>query len=424
MSTPDLSRIRKHGESRMTDACSEYGEDLTAQVECDVSWEAHEICSPGNQLGRYVWGVLTWRGDEIALKRPLVGEQYRIVLSVHFCAKAFCRLSCMQKGIAMPRAVGGASVGYGVQTPAIECRGLTKRYGSHRGIEGVDLTVERGEIFGFIGPNGAGKSTTIRCLLGLVHKTSGEARVLGFDIERERTAILARTGYLPSEVAFYDRMRARELLRYAASFYLDSAACLERAHELSERLELDEDARVDDMSLGNRKKVGIVVSLMHAPDLLVLDEPTSGLDPLVQREFFDIVREENARGVTVLFSSHVLSEVQRICGRVAVIRQGRIVDVRSVAELRASAIKQVHVLTGDGREESFVHQGSCNVLVERLSRLDVADLEVGEPSLEELFLHYYEDGAEEPDGADQPMSLRRSGLGAHAEASRRKGGLR
>ncbi|MBS5450077.1 MAG: ABC transporter ATP-binding protein [Coriobacteriia bacterium] len=324
----------------------------------------------------------------------------------------------------MPRVVGGASVGYGVQTPAIECRGLTKRYGSHRGIEGVDLTVERGEIFGFIGPNGAGKSTTIRCLLGLVRKTSGEARVLGFDIERERTAILARTGYLPSEVAFYDRMRARELLRYAASFYPDSAACLERAHELSERLELDEDARVDDMSLGNRKKVGIVVSLMHAPDLLVLDEPTSGLDPLVQREFFDIVREENARGVTVLFSSHVLSEVQRICGRVAVIRQGSIVDVRSVAELRTSAIKQVRVLTGGGREESFVHQGSCNALVERLSRLDVADLEVGEPSLEELFLHYYEDGAEEPDSADHPVSRRRSGLGLHAEAPRRKGGLR
>ena len=275
-------------------------------------------------------------------------------------------------------------------TPAIECHNLVKRYGKHRGIEGVNLTVERGEVFGFIGPNGAGKSTTIRCLLGLIRKTSGEARVLGFDASRDRTQILAHTGYLPSEVTFYDGMRARDLVRYAASFYPDREACLERARKLADRLKLDLSKKPEDMSLGNRKKVGIVIGLMHAPELIILDEPTSGLDPLMQRAFFDIIRDEHARGATVLFSSHILSEVQRLCDRVAIIREGKIVEVRSVAELRASAVKRVRTVDAAGMEKSFLHRGTVNELTAELARRDLSDLEVTEPSLEEIFMHYYE----------------------------------
>lgn len=292
---------------------------------------------------------------------------------------------------------------------AIETHGLTKRYGRHRGIEGIDLAVEQGEIFGFIGPNGAGKSTTIRTMLGLVRKTSGEVRLLGMDADRERVEILRRTGYLPGEVAYYDRMRAHDLLRYSAGFYDDPRACLDRAEDLAARLNLDLRRRVDDMSLGNRKKLGIAQALMHAPDLIVLDEPTSGLDPLVQKTFLDLIREENARGATVLFSSHVLSEVQRICDRVAIIRDGRIVDARRMDELRGGAahrvaielaagaslpedgipVDGVHSLKVDAVSVEFIFDGDLPALLGFLSGLPLVDLQITEPDLEEVFMHYY-----------------------------------
>ena len=339
---------------------------------------------------------------------------------------------------------------------AIECRGLTKRYGKHRGIEDVDLTVREGEIFGFIGPNGAGKSTTIRTLLGLIGKTSGEARIFGLDIERDRKAILRQTGYLPSEVFYYDRMRARDLLAYAASFYPDRRACMQRARELAQRLELDLDARVEDMSLGNKKKVGIVAGLLHRPRLIVLDEPTSGLDPLMQRAFFGLVREENARGATVLFSSHILSEVQRVCGRVAIIREGRIVDVRDIAEMRASAVKRVSVELGDGAgaaragegshadsdasasddgfsavrelggvrafeshgaQATFLFEGELSALLGLLARLPLADVAISEPTLEEAFMHYYAREREDATGAGAGAGAPASAEEAAAKAS-------
>ncbi|PWG60639.1 ABC transporter ATP-binding protein [Bifidobacterium catulorum] len=326
------------------------------------------------------------------------------------------------------------------RVPAIDVRRLTKRYGRARGIEDVNLTVRQGEIFGFIGPNGAGKSTTIRTLLGLIRKTGGEASILGLDCERDRTRILEQVGYLPSEVFYYDGMKARDLLKYAAGFY--RVDCTERIRELSERLGLDLDKKVEDMSLGNRKKVGIVQGLMHRPRLIILDEPTSGLDPLVQRAFFDLIREENRRGATVLFSSHILSEVQRICDRVAIIREGRIVAVRSVAEMRRSAVKRVTVGLGDaggpmsgteaagsdvdvarrtfasmsgvrslqldvtdarggtgdggsGRGNtaataSFLYEGDCNELIAALAGMRLTDVEIAEPTLEEVFMHYYQ----------------------------------
>lgn len=300
-------------------------------------------------------------------------------------------------------------------TYAIETQSLTKRYGKARGIENVTMAVEQGEIFGFIGPNGAGKSTTIRTLLGLIRKTSGEARIFGLDCEKDKTRILEQVGYLPSEVFYYDNMRARDLLKYAASFYSDPDACMQRATELASRLDLDMNRKIEDMSLGNKKKVGIVQGLLHSPRLIVLDEPTSGLDPLMQRTFFDLIKEENQHGATVLFSSHILSEVQRTCDRVAIIKEGRLISTQSIAELSRSAVKRVEVtlaikaqaseiiralslpgikdLNGTNNQASFLFEGDCNALIAALNTLNLANIDISEPSLEETFMHYYTDDA-------------------------------
>lgn len=286
---------------------------------------------------------------------------------------------------------------------AIETVQLTKNYGKARGITQVDLQVQEGEIFGFIGPNGAGKSTTIRTLLGLLHKTSGQARIFGMDCEMQRTQILEQVGYLPSEVFYYDNMRAIDLLRYSASFYKKD--CTARIQELAGLLELDLNKKIEDMSLGNKKKVGIVQGLLHEPRLIILDEPTSGLDPLMQRTFFDLIQRENKRGATVLFSSHILGEVQRICDRVAIIKEGRIVNTQKIADLRKNTYKKVRftaqrplqgfALPGvadlqlDGQQASFMYSGDCNVLMSALAALPLQDVDVTEPDLEEIFMHYY-----------------------------------
>ena len=266
--------------------------------------------------------------------------------------------------------------------PAIETRKLTKYYGKSRGIIDVDLKVEQGEIFGFIGPNGAGKSTTIRTLLTLIHKTSGEARVFGLDCEQDREKILAQVGYLPGEVFYYDHMRAGDLLRYSASFYQGDFS--QRIRALSEVMELDLNQKIEDMSLGNKKKVGIVQGLLHSPKLIILDEPTSGLDPLIQKKFFDLIRRENENGATVLFSSHILTEVQKICDRAAIIREGRIVTVENIAQLRANAYKKVEFTTQEELGEislpgmaqvekenshiSFLYKGNLNELLSMIGQ--------------------------------------------------------
>jgi len=285
----------------------------------------------------------------------------------------------------------------------IETKRLTKYYGKARGIVDVDMEVAEGEIFGFIGPNGAGKSTTIRTLLGLIRPTGGEARIFGLDCQRDKVRILADVGYLPSEVFYYDNMRAGELLRYSASFYRKD--CSARIRELADLLELDLDKKIEDMSLGNKKKVGIVQGLLHSPKLIILAEPTSGLDPLMQRAFFDLIKRENEGGATVLFSSHILSEVQRICDRVAIIREGRIISVQRIAELRRNACKKVSFtarrpLSGfdmegasgvgvDGAHVGFMYRGDIDALVSKLAGLSLINLDITEPELEEIFLNYY-----------------------------------
>lgn len=285
----------------------------------------------------------------------------------------------------------------------IETKKLTKTYGKSRGIIDVDLTVNEGEIFGFIGPNGAGKSTTIRTLLSLIYKTSGDAKIFGMDCHKDRVKILRDVGYLPSEVFYYDNMKAIDLLNYSASFY--GKDCSGRIHELADALELDLAKKIEDMSLGNKKKVGIVQGLLHSPKLIILDEPTSGLDPLMQRKFFDLILEENKRGATILFSSHILSEVQRICDRIAIIKEGKIISTQKISELRENAYKKVHFTVSqplsdfsvagatnvqiEGNSVNLMFKGDCNLLLSEITKNTLTNIDITEPSLEEIFMHYY-----------------------------------
>lgn len=287
----------------------------------------------------------------------------------------------------------------------IETKNLTKYYGKARGIIDVNLTVDEGEIFGFIGPNGAGKSTTIRTLLSLIYKTSGDAKIFGLDCEQEKVKILEDVGYLPSEVFYYDNMRAMDLFKYSASFYKKD--CSTKIEELASVLQLDLKKKIEDMSLGNKKKVGIIQGLLHSPRLIILDEPTSGLDPLMQKTFFDLIKKENERGATVLFSSHILSEVQRICDRVAIIKEGKIVNTQKISELQSSAYKNVSFTTKDvsnlqnfnvsgalrievsGNNVSFIFKGDVNQLLAEIGRFSLVNVDITEPTLEEIFMHYY-----------------------------------
>ena len=288
---------------------------------------------------------------------------------------------------------------------AIRTEKLTKYYGKSRGILEMDLTVEQGSFFGFIGPNGAGKSTTIRTLLGLIAPTSGTAKLLGMGLETPREQLLRDVGYLPSEAIFYPDMKVKEVLQLSAG--LRKTDCRKAAAALCDRLQLDPGKRVEELSFGNRKKLGILCTLQHDPRLLVLDEPTSGLDPLMQREFFAILEERNKAGATVFLSSHVLGEISRHCSRAAIIREGRIIACDKVENLARTDARQVSVrgsldLTGlevrdlqtgeDGL--SFLYSGPMEPLLAALARGQIRDLTVTEPDLEEIVLHYYEKGGD------------------------------
>lgn len=286
----------------------------------------------------------------------------------------------------------------------IEINNLSKMYGKARGINNVSLNVEEGEIFGFIGPNGAGKSTTIRLLLSLIYPTSGSAKIFGKDCIAHGPEIRKDIGYLPSEVFYYDRMKVLALLKYSASFYEGDS--LDRMYELADIMELDLTRKIDDLSYGNKKKVGIVQGLLHRPKLILLDEPTSGLDPLMQQKFFDLIREENERGATIFFSSHILTEVQKMCNRVAIIREGEIVSVEDIKTLRKDSYKKISVeaeamdesrfnidgvsnLTLDGNIADFLYKGDINAMLQLISAETIADVSITEPTLEEIFMHYY-----------------------------------
>lgn len=289
---------------------------------------------------------------------------------------------------------------------AIEIKNLTKMYGSARGIENISFTVKEGEIFGFIGPNGAGKSTTLRTLLSIIYPTSGSATIFGKDSVQYAPEIKKDIGYLPSEVFYYDKMKVKDLLNYSASFYKKD--CSRRIKELADLLDLDLSKKIDDLSYGNRKKVGIIQGLLHEPKLIILDEPTGGLDPLMQKKFFELLKEENRKGATILFSSHILSEVQRLCDRVAIIKEGKLIAVEKIKTLQENNHKKIKVevkgpitenyFDGTGvtkvvKEEntiSFLYRGDINLIMAKLAALDLANVWIDEPDLEEIFLHYYE----------------------------------
>lgn len=290
---------------------------------------------------------------------------------------------------------------------AIVLNELTKHYGKHRGINNLSFSVNQGEFFGFIGPNGAGKSTTIRTLMGLIRPTGGSASIFDLDCHSKASVIARDVGYLPSENSYYENMKVRELLQYTADLY--GMDCKTKMKELAHRLNLDLSRKIADLSLGNKKKVGIVSAIMTSPKLIIMDEPTSGLDPLIQQAFYDILKEENSRGATVFFSSHVLSEVQKLCDRVAILKEGQLIGIQSIKELRESGYRKVslsakeaiprdffdlsgianYAETADKTSVSFMYNGNITAIIDKLHLLHLDDVLLEEPSLEEIFMHYY-----------------------------------
>ena len=287
----------------------------------------------------------------------------------------------------------------------IKVSSLTKYYGKHRGVEDLTLHVNKGEIYGFIGPNGAGKSTTIWAMVGLLKPTRGSVEIFGLSVKEHQTEILKRIGYMPSETTFYSGMKVSEVIRFSAGLY--GKDCREEAGRLCERLKLDTRKKVEELSLGNRKKVGIVCAFQHDADLYILDEPTSGLDPLMQKEFFELVQEKSRSGAAVFLSSHILSEIRRYCHRAAIVKDGRLIvedDVETICNTSAKriniqgvesvpGIEMKDVARGEG-SVSFLYNGRMLELIHALNDLPIEDLTITEPDLEEAFLHFYEGGKE------------------------------
>lgn len=285
---------------------------------------------------------------------------------------------------------------------AIEIKNLTKTYGKNRGVSNLSLQVEEGDIYGFLGPNGAGKSTTIRSILGLIHFQSGEIKLLGKNPVTEKTAVLREIGYIPSEIMFYPGMKAGQVIKLAAD--LRKLDCHEEAKRLCEILSVDTEKRVEELSLGNRKKISIVCAMQHKPKLFIFDEPTSGLDPLIQDAFFKLILEYNKQGATCFYSSHVLSEVKNYCNHVAIIKEGKLIKHDTVENLTSGNARKIKVrgiqdlqglqqmknVQAGENEISFVYAGDLNELIHRLSKETVTDILIEEPSLEEVFMHFYE----------------------------------
>jgi len=291
--------------------------------------------------------------------------------------------------------------------PIIDITDLSKFYGKARGIEHINLQIDEGEIFGFIGPNGAGKSTTIRILMNMIFPTGGSARIMGMDVIKETKEIKNHVGYIPSDANAYSSMNVYEFLSYCLRFYkTDNGE--KRISEMLEMFGLESGRKIAELSLGNRKKVSIIQSLLHNPKLLILDEPTTGLDPLMQSVFFELLRSENKKGLTIFFSSHILGEVQMLCKRVAIIKDGKIIQLENIENLRKKQLKKVSVEFEDPSEKerfsipgieslivapanllSFMYSGKIEELVGLLSKKKLTNLTIEEPSLDEIFLHYY-----------------------------------
>ncbi|MEG0307285.1 MAG: ABC transporter ATP-binding protein [Clostridium sp.] len=291
----------------------------------------------------------------------------------------------------------------------IETKKLTKSYGKSRGIEEVSLQVKEGEIFGFVGPNGAGKSTTIRTILNFLFPTDGEGKIFGMDIIKESSEIKKQIGYVPSEIKFYDEAKVKDIIKYSSTFY--QGCSQEKIDKLCEYLEVDLDKKMSELSLGNKKKVAIVQALIHNPKLLILDEPANGLDPLMQKKLFDILQEQKAKGTTVFLSSHNLVEVENLCDRVAVIKDGRIIDVLEVSKIAKKSGFKI-TIKGDGIDDkvikdnkgeiiennkgeiTFSYMGNIDELIKSMAKFKIEKLLIGEHTLEDTFMDYYISGEE------------------------------
>jgi len=286
----------------------------------------------------------------------------------------------------------------------LELNHLTKYYGKTLGIEDITIELERGEVFGFIGPNGAGKSTTIRSLLGLINKSSGEVLFNGRRFDKDDLKIKKKIGYLPSEINLYEDLTVKKMLDFHESFFRKDISG--RRRELVRRLKLDESKKIEELSLGNLKKVGIVLAFMHGPQLIILDEPTSGLDPLIQQEFYNLVLEEKQKGTTIFYSTHILSEISKICDRVGIIKSGKLLKIEPINELVDKNLSfvtitsndcekiieelKVETISNDGNTVLFKNTLDNNMLVKVLAKYNIEKIYIEPASIEDIFLHYYE----------------------------------
>ena len=286
----------------------------------------------------------------------------------------------------------------------LEIKNLTKYYGKIKGVENLSLTLEEGEIFGFIGPNGAGKSTTIRSIMNLINKTSGTVLVNGKVFDKDDISTKETIGYLPSEIYLYDDLTVKEMLDYHEHFYKKDIH--KRRNELVKRFKLDEKKKIEDLSLGNLKKLGIILAFMHEPKLLILDEPTSGLDPIMQNVFYELLKEEKKKGNTIFYSTHILNEVSKICDRVGIIKDGKLIKVEKIEELSKKNLNYVTITSKDitdiikelkiktiSKEENtikFVNNIDPDKLIKKLSNYKIDKILIEEATLEDLFIHYYE----------------------------------
>lgn len=287
---------------------------------------------------------------------------------------------------------------------------LTKFYGKVRGIENLNLELKEGEVFGFIGPNGAGKSTTMRSIMCLINKTSGKVYVDGSEFNKDNIDIKKKIGYLPSEINLYEDLSVKEMLDYHESFYKENIH--KRRNELVELLQLDESKKIEDLSLGNLKKVGIVLAFMHNPKIIILDEPTSGLDPVIQKKFFDLVLAEKEKGTTILYSTHILSEVSKVCHRVGIVRNGHLEKIETIDNLKNMALKYVTVSSKEidkileelevkdvtrvnETTAKFKNDIKVDLLIKKLSKYEIENLLIEEATLEDMFMHYYQEPEEE-----------------------------
>ena len=289
----------------------------------------------------------------------------------------------------------------------LKINNLTKYYKNKLGVDKVNIELKKGEIFGFIGPNGSGKSTTIKCILNFLNKNNGSIYIDNELIDKKDYLFKENIGYLPSEIHLYEDLTVREMIDYSKSFYTKDLT--NKINELISIFEIDINKKIDELSFGNLKKVGIVLALMHEPKLLILDEPTSGLDPLMQERFFEVLLREKEKGTTIFFSSHNLSEIKKVCDRVGIIKNGKLIEIETIENLSKNdfvivtiksnkvkkinlPLKEMHIKTMKDNELVFIYRGNINEITKTLSKYNIDKLLIEEPTIEEVFMHYYKEG--------------------------------